>query len=36
MPPSFYEKDLERWNHQKFEKAIQERKEMKQLLLKAK
>ena len=36
MPPSFYEKDLERWNTQKFEKALKERKEAKALLLKSK
>jgi len=36
MPPSFYEKDMEKWNNEKFEKALKERKEAKALLLKSK
>ena len=28
-PPSFYEKDLEKWTSSKFEKAIEERRQLK-------
>ncbi len=35
-PPSFYEKDLEKWTSQKFEKAIEERRQLKQILAKQK
>ena len=35
-PPSFYEKDIERWNEIKFKKALEDRKQAKALLLKAK
>jgi len=36
VPPSFYEKDMEKWNTQKFERALKERREAKALLLKSK
>ena len=35
-PPSFYEKDLEKWTSSKFEKAIEERRQLKQILAKQK
>ena len=35
-PPSFYEKDLEKWTSAKFEKAIEERRQLKQILAKQK
>lgn len=36
QPPSFYEKDMERWNQEKFKTAIEDRKKAKAILLKAK
>jgi hypothetical protein len=35
-PPSFYEKDLEKWTSAKFEKAIEERRQLKVILAKQK
>ena len=36
QPPSFYEKDMERWKTEKFKTAIEDRKQAKAILLKAK
>jgi hypothetical protein len=35
-PPSFFEKDMEKWQKEKFQTALEDRKQAKALLLKAK